>query len=432
MEGNLGHEAYQGFLNNKCVTLGEVLSNAGYNTMISGKWHVGGGEGRLPGDRGFNESFSLIGGASDFWNPGRILHNGKNWRPEDTEKYQDEEFYMTDAISHYAIEFVKEYGKKESPFFVYLSHTAPHFPLHAWEEDIEKYEGRYDAGWDHLREERYQRQIKMGIIDDEWPLSKKDESIVAWEDVPEERKRDMLIRMQIYAAQVDRMDQGIGELMALLEEMGIMDNTLIIFLSDNGGTSEGGPWGWAWGEGEPGRSSNFWSTYGQPWANLSNTPFRLYKRWVHEGGIATPFIAHWPEVIKQKGKTTDQPGHIIDIMATFCEVAGIDYPETYNSNSIISMEGKSLLPVFKDKTRKGHDALFWEHHGNKAVRMGNWKLVSTSMLDNDEWHLYNLEDDRSEVNNLSAQHPEIVEDMKIRYESWADRCGVLPWPLSKQ
>jgi arylsulfatase len=271
--------------------------------------------------------------------------------------------------------------------------------------------------------------VKMGIIDKSWPLTPRNEKVTAWKDLDAKRKKDLLLRMEIYAAMIDRMDHGIGRVIEKLKAIDALDNTLVLFLSDNGGNWEGGPWGWDWGKGKPGRGSNFWCTYGMSWGNLSNTPFRLYKHWVHEGGIATPLIAHWPAVVKQKGKLTDQVGHIIDIMATFCNVAGAKYPAEFECKKITPLEGKSLLPILQGKKRAEHEALFWEHTGNKAVRAGKWKLVSR---DGGVWELYDLEKDRTELTDLAAKNPAKVQELKASYEAWAKRCGVLPWPVKKK
>jgi len=429
MTGDLGKPAYQGYLNDRCVTIAEALKTAGYTTLMSGKWHLGARQGQWPADRGFDDSFVLLPGGSNYWKPGPMARGHKRWNLKADETFKGKEFYMTDAFSDYAVKFIDQHGRAKKPFFLYLSYTAPHFPMHAREEDMARYKGKYDAGWDKLRIARYERMVKMGIIDKSWPLTPRNEKVTAWKDLDAKRKEDLLLRMEIYAAMIDRMDYGIGRVIDKLRKTGALDNTLVLFLSDNGGNWEGGPWGWDWGKGKPGRASNFWCTYGQSWGNLSNTPFRLYKHWVHEGGIATPLIAHWPTVVKQKGKLTDQTGHIIDIMATCCDVAGAKYPAEFECKKITPLEGKSLLPILKGEKRAGHKALFWEHTGNKAVRAGKWKLVSR---DGGVWELYDLEKDRTELTDLAAKNPAKVQELKAAYDAWAKRCGVLPWPVKKK
>jgi len=429
MTGNLGKPAYQGYLNDRCVTIAEVLKTAGYTTLMSGKWHLGAGKSQWPVDRGFEDSFSLLPGGSNYWKPARMARNDKVWRLQADDTFKDREFYMTDAFSDYAVRFIDRHGRKDKPFFLYLSYTAPHFPMHAREQDMARYKGKYDEGWDKLRSQRYQRMLKMGIIDKAWPLTPRDPKVAAWDKVGQDKKKDLLLKMEIYAAMIDRMDHGIGRVIDKLREIDALDNTLVLFLSDNGGNWEGGPWGWNWGKGTPGRSSNFWCSYGMSWGNLSNTPFRLYKHWVHEGGIATPLIAHWPAVIGQKGKLTDQTGHIIDIMATCCDVAGAKYPGSFKGKEITPLEGESLLPVLQGRRRQGHEALFWEHCGNKAVRAGKWKLVSR---DGNTWELYDLRKDRTEMTDLADKNPGKVRELKDKYDAWAKRCGVLPWPVKKK
>jgi arylsulfatase A-like enzyme len=408
-----GLPGYRGFLNDRCVTIAEVLGQAGYRTLMVGKWHVGERRPHWPVDRGFERYFGLVSGGSNYWrlDPGRIM-------ARDDQPYtpQGDGFYMTDAFADQAAQFIAEQRGSEKPFFLYLAFTAPHWPLHAWPQDIAKYETRYKAGWDALRAERHRRLIDMGIVDPRWPLTPRDPVAPAWEDVKD--KAAECRKMAVYAAQIDRLDQGIGKILGKLREIGAEQNTLVMFLSDNGGCAEqidrgtpGVP---------PGPKESFLS-YGLPWANASNTPFRRYKHWVHEGGIATPLIAYWPGVIRKGGELTPQVGHIIDLMATCVDVAGAAYPQTCKDRPIPPMEGKSLLPVFEGRTRRPHDALFWEHEGNRAVRQGKWKLVSVNRAD---WELYDLEADRTELNNLAAAHPDRVRGMAEIYERWAERCNV--------
>jgi arylsulfatase len=412
-----GRPAYQGYLNDRCATLAEVLRPAGYRTLMSGKWHVGEHRPHWPTDRGFDKYFGLISGASSYFGLGdpdlqrerQMALDDKPWNPP-----ADGSFYMTDAIADHAVEYLDKYGRGPEPFLMYTAFTAPHYPLHARPEDIAQYEGKYMKGWEALRRERHQRMIEMGIVDKRWPLTPRDSEAPAWETVEDTKAWDR--RMAVYAAQIDRMDQGIGRILQKLREVGAEDNTLVLFLADNGGCAEivdrGKP-GVA-----PGLPDSFMS-YGVPWANASNTPFRLYKRWVHEGGVASPFIARWPSVIKQKNTLTHETGHLVDIMATAVDITGARYPGA----PIQPMEGKSLLPVFQGRSM-GDRKLYWEHMGNRAALEGKWKLVSQYP---DKWELYDLEADRTELNDLAAKMPDKAAALLRDYNAWAQRCGVAPW-----
>jgi len=269
--------------------------------------------------------------------------------------------------------------------------------------------------------------IKMGLISKSWKMSPRDPQTWAWEE--EKNKELMDLKMAVYAAQVDRMDQGVGRVLEAIRRIGAEENTLVLFLSDNGGCAEGGPIGFDDRKNglPPGGVDSFMS-YGLSWANASNTPFRRYKHWVHEGGIATPLIAYWPAVIKNGGSITNQVGHIIDIMATCLDVAAVKYPETYQGRELVPLQGKSLLPILEGKKRQGHESICWEHEGNRAIRQGKWKLVAAH---GQAWELYDLEADRTELNNLANKYPERVDQLKAMYQSWAQRCGVLPWPIKK-
>jgi arylsulfatase len=415
MVNNRGTPAYQGYLNDSCVTIAEALRAGGYRTAMSGKWHVGEQRPHWPLDRGFEKYQGLISGAANYFNigPGRV------WA-RDNEQITDvgDDFYITDAIGNYAAERVAEFGRGNEPFFLYVAFTSPHWPLHALPEDIAKYKGKYDIGWDELRARRHKRMIEMGIVDPKWEITPRDSTAPAWADA--ENKEWNSMRMAVYAAQIDRMDQNIGRILAKLKEVGAEDNTLVMFLADNGGCAEGQ----AGNDPKimPGPKETFQS-YGLPWANASNTPFRRYKHWVHEGGISTPFIARWPGVVKPGGMTP-QIGHLIDLMPTCLDAAGVKYPKAYNGHAITPTEGKSLVPVFEGKTRQGRDAIFWEHEGNKAVRQGKWKLVCKFP---DTWELYDMEADRTELSNLSEKMPDKVKEMRELYDQWAARCGVAPW-----
>lgn len=412
---------YQGYLNENCVTIAEVLKPAGYVTLMSGKWHVGEFRPVWPVDRGFDRYYGLISGAANYFNVTRTKNPNvvRTMAKDDRElPLPTENFYMTDAITDHAVKMLQEY--KDESFFHYVAYTAPHWPLHALPEDIQKYKGRFDEGWDVMREKRYKRMIEMGLIQPEWPLSPRDTEAMAWEDV--EDKELMSLKMAIYAAQIDRMDQGIGKILKTLQDQDRLDNTLVIFLSDNGACHESGPLGRDfWGNGVTPGGADSYQSYGRSWSNAGNTPFRLHKHWVHEGGISTPLIVRWPKTIKEAGGITHQPGHIIDLLATFVDVAGVAYPSTFQGKSIQPMQGNSLLPIFKDGKREPHPFLFWEHEGNKAVRHHNWKLVARKGGD---WELYDLEKDRSETNDLLKEKPEIVEELKEEWTNWARRVGV--------
>ncbi|MHC4171780.1 MAG: arylsulfatase [Planctomycetota bacterium] len=430
MVGDKGYPAYQGYLNEQCVTIAEALKPGGYRTMMSGKWHVGEKRPHWPVDRGFGKYYGIISGGANYFDisktkaPGvkrTMAINDKPFVPKPGR------FYMTDAFSENAVKFIGEHGRSTEPFFLYLAYTAPHWPLHAWPADIAKYKGKYLKGWDRLREERHKRMIKMGLVSEKWKMSPRDTTTWPWAD---EKNKELLdLKMAVYAAQIERMDYGIGKVLTKIREIGVQDNTLVMFLADNGGCAEGGQVGFDHRKnGLPPGGVDSYMSYGLSWANASNTPFRRYKHWVHEGGIATPLIAYWPAVIKDGGSITHHVGHIIDIMATCLDVAGMEYPETYKGRELIGLEGKSLLPIFKGKKRHGHEVIYWEHEGNRAVRQGKWKLVAAH---GKPWELYDLEADRTELNNLVDKQPEKAQQLKAMYESWARRCDVLPWPIKK-
>ena len=423
MVSGKGPGPYQGYLNNKCVTIAEVLKDYGYRTLMSGKWHVGENRPNWPTDRGFEKYFGLISGAANYFDITKPKFKGmKRKMAMDGERYMPpkEGFYMTDAISDHAVELLGSHGSGAEPFFLYVPYTAPHWPLHAWPEDIARYRGKYKCGWSEIQKARHERQLKMGIVKEKWPLAEPDEGVQNWESVQDKDTEDL--KMAIYAAQVNCMDRGIGKILDKLKTLGKEQNTLVMFLSDNGGCNEEmiSDFDKEKNPLPPGGVDSY-TSYGQSWANASNTPFRFYKFYVHEGGIATPLIARWPAVIKQKGKLTDQVGHIVDIMATCCELAGAEYPKTYQGREVRPLVGKSLVPILKGLKRKGHETLFWEHMGNRAMLRGKWKLVCAKR---GEWELYDIRADRTEVNNLAGKYPQKVEELKERYLDWAEKCGV--------
>lgn len=424
---NIDLPAYQGYLNNECMTFAEIFKSAGYKTYLSGKWHVGNKEESWPVNRGFDKSFSLIVGAADYFDP----YKGDKSALRlvlDHEKYipTDPDFYMTDAFSNHAVKFVEEHQNTnpKTPFLLYLSYTAPHWPLQALPEDILRYKDTYKIGWDSIRSQRHTQMLNLGIIGENVKLSRRDENVPAWDSITENEKNIWAHKMAVYAAMIDRMDQGVGKLLNLLDKKEIAENTVVIFLSDNGGCAEDAE---KFGDNKkgstPGGPGSFIG-YDANWANASNTPFRYFKRWMHEGGIATPFIMKLPGFINENSIKT-APAHIIDIVPTLMELSNIEYPENYNGNKLKSLDGNSILPVLKSQDKSQHEALFWEHLGYKAVRKDDWKIVST--FPDNKWELYNMNDDRSELNDLSEVYPQKIEELAELYELWAKKSEVLRW-----
>ncbi|MEI7533303.1 MAG: arylsulfatase [Verrucomicrobiae bacterium] len=420
-----GEDGYRGDLNDRCVTIPEVLRAAGYSTYAAGKWHVTKytkadttpeQKFNWPLQRGFERYFGFIPGAANYFHP-EGLASGNDWLP-----VPGEHFYTTDAFTDNAIKFIND-TPTNKPFFLYLAYNAPHFPLQALPEDIAKYRGKYKIGWDKLREQRHAKEIQLGIVDQAWALSPRSDVIKAWDKLtPAEQDRFDQI-MSIYAACVDHMDQAVGRLVADLRQRGVFDNTLILFMSDNGGNAESGPDGKLLGK--PAGSGDSRVYCGESWANLENTPFRRYKHFNHEGGIATPLIAHWPAGIAAKGELRSQLGHVIDIMSTCVEVAGAKYPAEFKGKPILPMEGKSLVPAFGNQSIE-RDGIYWEHFGNAAVRVGDWKLVRLGR--NGAWELYNLKTDRTELHDLAAQEPARAKELADKWDAWAVRAHVKPYP----
>ena len=444
-----GAPGYRGELNNQCVTIAEALQPAGYHTLMVGKWHVThirfDGKRQLnfesdkpfwenqagwPLQRGFEEYFGTIHGVSSYYDPFSLVRDNTPLKPA------GKDFYYTDAISDNAAADIQKHAGEDKPFFLYVAYTAPHWPMQAPAEDIARCKSKYLAGWDSIRTKRYHRMIELGIIDSRWPLSPRDSRVPAWSDAP--NKAWQVQRMATYAAMVERMDQGIGRILARLKEMKVEQNTLVIFLSDNGACDEviQPDWYDVPGKTRDGRPvhvgnnpsvlpgpDDVWQSYGVPWANVSDTPFRLYKHFAHEGGIASPCIAYWPAAIQDHGKITRQLAHVTDIMATCLDAAGATYPASYHGHQILPMEGRSLIQIFHGAEREERP-IFWEHEGNRAVRLGKWKLVARYPND---WELYDVESDRTELNNLAGKQPEKVKELAALYQDWAERCQVLPW-----
>jgi arylsulfatase A-like enzyme len=461
MTSDSGHDGYRGELNQRCVTIAEVLRPAGYSTYMAGKWHVTlnahvkpeGPKDSWPMQRGFDHFYGTIVGAGNYFDPAMLTRDNTSLTKFSDKEYQPARYYYTDALADQTVRFIREHHEStpQKPFFVYLAFTAAHWPLHALEEDIAKYRGKYDAGYDAIRDSRLAKMKQLGLIDPRWrpaPLKTNWSSVSnkAWE----------ARCMEVYAAQLDRMDQNIGKVVDELRREGALDNTLIFYMQDNGGCAESigrntlkrprkavepkpadyvfinhrganvrdgrpyrvGP------EAMPGPEDTYIS-YGEGWASVSDTPFREYKHWTHEGGISTPLIVHWPKGIasSRRGKLESQPGHLIDIMATCVDVASAKYPTTAHSNSIPPMEGISLALAFRGKAIDRKNPIFWEHEGNRAVRSGDWKLVAK---ENKPWELYNLKFDRTEQHDVSSAEPKRAQELAAQWDAYAARASVLP------
>jgi arylsulfatase len=420
-----GHPGFQAKIADTSVTMAEVLADAGYFTAMTGKWHLGQQRGTPPWERGFQRSLNLAAGGVHFFNQtgnkggAKLFLNGQEKALNDP---MFGEWYGTDLWSEWGLKFIDEARAEKKPFFLYLAHCAPHFPLMAPEADIAKFRGKYMAGWDKLREERQRRQIAMGLVDAKWPLTPRAPDSPAWDSVPlaEQKRFDDI--MAIYAAMIHAMDRSVGTLITGLKERGALDNTLILFLSDNGGNAESGPNGKYEGANPGDAHSNVF--LGQNWATLNNTPFRKWKHYVHEGGSATPLIAHWPDGVAPalNGKLNHQPGHLIDVMPTVVELAGAKYPANFKGHAIEAVEGVSLVPAFAGNASARPQPIFFNHEDNRAVRDGRWKLV---LLAGKPWELYDLDADRTEMNDLAAQQPERVAAMSAQYDAWAKRTHVV-------
>jgi len=424
MMENKGAPGYQGRLNDRCATIAEALQPAGYFTAMTGKWHVGQEQGVTPANRGFERSLNAAAGG--FYQPGatraKLFLDGQPIANDDPRL--PKAWYTTDLWTSYGLRFIDEARAAKKPFFLYLAHNAPHFPLQAPAEEIAKFRGKYLTGWGPLRSQRHARQVEMGLVDPAWTMAPRPEAIKAWASLSDAEKDRFDHLMAVYAAAVAHMDKAIGDLVAGLKERGELDNTLILFLSDNGGNAEGGPNGRS--EGDPSKPNSDWFC-GESWAFLENTPFRRYKHFNHEGGIATPLIAHWPAGIKGRGELRSQPGHLIDILPTCLEVAGAAPLKERAGVAVLPPEGRSLLPAFANQAIS-RDALFWEHEGNAAVRVGDLKLVRAGR--NGAWELYDLKLDRTEQHDLAATQPDKVKELAAQWEAWALRANVKPYPTA--
>ncbi len=464
MIGDQGSEGFSGELNNRCVTIAEALKPAGYRNYAVGKWHVArnllpdGDKHDWPMQRGFDRFYGTPSGGGNYWDPGTLTRGNTAISPFADPEYKPAQFYYTDAIGEHAVRFATEHAREHSaePFFMYIAFTAAHWPLHAKEADIAKYRGKYDAGYDAIRRVRFEKSKKLGVIEPNWEMSP---TVGDWEKVADKAWETRC--MEVYAAQVDCMDQNVGRIVEALKKNGQFDNTLLLFLQDNGAcaevinrksstpraekpslppiaanavlsetrpkqTREG--WPTLGGPGAMPGPPDTYQSYGEAWANVSNTPFRLYKHFEHEGGISTPCIAHWPAGIAASRNNTleKQPSHLIDIMATCVDIAGAKYPAERGGKKITPMQGVSLRAAFDGKSLNRAAPLFFEHEGNRAIRDGKWKLVAKSPAG--KWELYDTEADRTELHDLAPQHTDMVKQLVAKWEVWAKDAGVLPWP----
>ncbi len=406
------------------VTIGEVLKTAGYRTLWSGKHH--GAEN--PITRGFDRYYGLKDGACNYFNPGnqrpgegnpaRKGKTGKKTKRAwciDSVMYTpytpvEKDFYTTDYFAKYAINWLEEYKNEEKPFFLYLAFTAPHDPLMAWPEDIAKYKGKYDGGYEEIRLARYQKQKAIGLINECYKLSEATYS--NWNELDDSVRIDEIKKMEVYAAMIDRMDQNIGRILAKLKEIGKDENTLILFVSDNGASAEMPNIRDDYGE--IGTMTRY-SSLGGDWANVANTPFRYYKNYSYEGGINTPFIAYWPDEISPK-TISKFPGHFIDLMPTLVDITNAEYPFEYNEQKITPMQGQSLLPVFRGQNIEREKPLFWEWKKGQAAYSEGFKIVRYGT--DEPWDLYNLKEDPVETTNLAKDYPEKLNELEKQFHTW--------------
>ncbi|MCD6287770.1 MAG: arylsulfatase [Candidatus Hydrogenedentes bacterium] len=397
------------------ATIAEVLSRAGYFTAMTGKWHLS----KQPTDFGFQRYWGHLSGATNYFvGDNTFRYNGEKWDVPKT--LNGHRFYTTRANIDFALQFLDEATQSGKPFFLYTAFNAPHYPLQAPEEAVRKHMGRYDCGWDTLRLERYQRQLDMNLIPPKWKLSPRPDFVPAWNSLTDEDRKWESTRMSVFAAMVDLVDQNMGRLIDYLKQKNLIDNTLIMFLSDNGAC----PFERTKGRYlKPWDSNSYW-TYDASWATAGNTPFRLYKQNQHEGGISSPLIVHWPKGLKTApGSITDQPAHIIDIMATCIDLAGATYPKQIGDRKIDPLKGESLLPIIQGKTRKPHDTLYFHFGTDRALRQGPWKLVSAKL---GKWELYNMDKDRTELNDLAEQLPDRTAAMSAEWFRIAKDVDRLP------
>lgn len=466
MSEDRNQPGYQGHITKNAVTIAEVLKTAGYNTAMSGKWHVSNTLvqptpqkqlnwlnhqefhplfspiEQYPTNRGFDRFFGTIWGVVDFFDPFSLV---SGTRPITS---VPPNYYHSDAINDTASAYIRDFAKSDKPFFLYVAENAPHWPLQAPPEDIAKYKDTYKAGWDAIREARYKRLVNLGIINPaKAPLSPRWKNELSWKDNPD--KEWDAHAMAVHAAMIDRMDQGIGRIIKALKETGQLDNTLILFLSDNGASAENaakyGP-----GFDRPSQTRNgttiaypvkkdvmpgpqtTYASIGDRWANVSNTPYQLAKEESYEGGVHTPLIAFYPKgiTVKKGSLNSNRVGHVMDFMATFIELAKAKYPSVYKGSTITPLQGISFVPALKGQTANGHQELFNEHFGARYARVDDWKLVSTKA--DSTWHLYRIQNDQTELNDLAMKYPEKVKELDDKWHAWATQNNVFPKPIKQR
>jgi arylsulfatase A-like enzyme len=446
---------FNGNLSEKTATIAEVLKGNGYATSMAGKWHVGTSAAASPTARGFDEFYGYTDAHShDQWNPDKYQRLPEGRVAELS--YEPGKFYATDVFTDYALEFMRQAQRKESPWFVYLAHSAPHFPVQAPAASTAAFVATYRKGWDVLRADRFQKLRDIGLIDHGgWELSPR--SLVpveanhaiangfsgqpnpAWESLDHARREDLAHRMAIYAAMIKHVDDGIGRIVRYLKEAGAFENTIILLTSDNGACYEWGPFGFD-GVSRAGATilhegaslATMGTTademsYGSAWANLSNTPFRLYKHFTHEGGITSPCVIHWPAGIRDPDRWVRDPVHVMDLLPTLVDVTGATYPKQRNGRDVQPMEGVSLAPVLRSGAALAERAICYQHQGARAIRKGAWKLVFGKRFPTaPTWELYNLKADPVECHDLAAAQPERVAELTKAWEQWAQRTGSIP------
>jgi len=469
MMGDRGYDGYRGLLNNHCVTIAEVLKEAGYGTYHTGKWHLSrfmrqdGPKLSWPLQRGFDRFYGIIHGGGSQYDPVTLTRDNRFISPYNDPEYQPESYYFTDAISDQSVRFIREHQQRtpDRPFFLYVAYTAPHWPIQAAEEEIQRFREIYKQGFEAIRKNRDQRVRELGLISSDWKLPPSEDH---WNDVANQEWEAN--NMAVYAAMISIIDRGVGRIISSLQEKGQFENTIIFFLHDNGASAEqmgraansnrpAGPrephpqrplmpkealqtniipvqsrQGYLVRQGPDVQAGpdDTYIAYGKGWANVSNTPFREYKHFVHEGGISSPLVIHWPAAIQSPGRIVHDPSHLIDLMATCVDVAGASYPTEWSGHPIKPMEGMSLVPALQGKSLPIR-MLYWEHGGNRAVRHGDWKLVAKKEA---PWELYDLKSDRTELADLSAVHPDRVQHLMKLWQDWAERANVLPlnpWPV---